>query len=124
MRKKYIKASYETQFWDLHDRDMETGIQLEEIVDDFGLTDAFFPDDGEPTADSSDYQMVLREYESANETAPATVPLEDILEDIRLYMKGMKGIKRVDYMDEIDALRFTLNDGHTYQFVVQDLKGL
>ena len=122
--KKYVKASYESKFWDLHESDMETGIKLEDIVDDYGLSSAFFPSDGEPTADESDYKMVLEEYESNTTDSEKYVSVEDVLEDVRLSMKGIKGIRNVDWIDSINALRFTLNDGHTYQLVLQDLKGM
>lgn len=122
--KKYVKASYESKFWDLHESDMEIGIKLEDIIDDYGLSSAFFPDDGEPTADESDYKMVLEEYESNTPDSEKHVSVKDVLEDVRLSMKGIKGIRNVDWIDSINAFRFTLNNGHTYQLVLQDLKGM
>lgn len=118
--KKYVKASYETKFWNLHDSGFEAGTALEAIIDDFGMTDKFFPEDGEPEATEEDYADVLREYEGGGSTAEV-IDVSDVLDEIRLAAKATAGVKRVDWMDEIDALRFTLDDGHTYQLVLQDL---
>jgi len=61
--KQYVKASYEERFWELHDRDMETGLALEDIIDDLGWESKFFPYEGEPIeAKEGDYKEVLDEY--------------------------------------------------------------
>ena len=35
--KKYIKASYEDKFWQMHDSSMEVGMALEDVVEDLGF---------------------------------------------------------------------------------------
>ena len=61
--KRYVQASYEVKFWELHDKDMETGLALEEIIDDLGWEAKFFPYEGDPIeAEEADYKEVLDEY--------------------------------------------------------------
>lgn len=118
--KRYIKASDETVFWDLHDSGYEVGVALEEIIDDLGLTDKFFPEDGEPTADEEDYREVIKAYIGTGE--PVEVAnLQDIVTNLVSSLNSQPGVKRSNWEDEIDAIRFTLNDGNTYQLVLQHL---
>lgn len=120
--KKYIKASYEDKFWELHDSSVEVGTALEDIVDDYGLEDAIFPEDGEPTASEEDYRAILDDYSlSTGGEGVVDADVYDVLEELRIALKGTAGVKRADWIDEIEAMRFTLSDGHTYQLVLQDL---
>lgn len=119
-----IKASYETKFWDLFDSNMSVGTKLEEIIDDFGWGSRFFPNDGEPSADEQDYKDVLDEYENGSSGSSKYISVDTIINQLIDDLNAMNGIKRVEYADSIDAIRFTLQDGHKYQLVLQDIKGM
>lgn len=124
--KRYVKANNETTFWDLHDSEYEVGTKLEEIIDELGWGDRFFPEDGEPTADENDYRIVLREYygfdnEDEDGDHPGPVHVKDVVADLASTLRSYSGIKHADWEEEIDALRFTLDNGRTYQLVLQDL---
>ena len=121
--KKYIKASYEDKFWDLHDSGYDIGIALEKIIDSKGLDILFFPEDGEPEATEDDYREVLEAYEGSGNSA--NIPsIYEALNEVRNALQGSSDVKRVTWLDDIEAMRFTLTDGHTYQLVLQDLAGM
>ena len=105
---------YDRLFWSLHDRDMETGLELEKIISDFCWDDLFFPEDGEPTATEEDYRAVLQEID-------ADLDIEDVIESIMSEMQGIRGISNISYEESIKAIRFTLGNGIKYQLVVQEL---
>lgn len=113
--KKTIKASYETRFWKLHDN-YDSGITLEEIVDDLGLTDKFFPGEGEPTATEADYKLVLDDFGGDGVT-----DIDDVVAATIQMLGGLVGVKSAHYEPEIDAVRFRLSDNKEYQFVIQQL---
>ena len=118
--KRYIKASYEEKFWEIHDSGYEAGSKLEDIVDELGLADDIFPDEGEPNATEDAYHKILDIYrgkKSIQEIIPRDV--DDVVRDVELCLQNTKGVSRVYYQDEIDAIRFTLSDGYEYQLVLQ-----
>lgn len=119
--KKYITASAEDKFWDLYNTSMEIGDKLEDIITDMGLEDEIFTENGEPTASEEDYEGILREYEYNN---GAVVSVDEILKTVTDHFPEAKGVKRAWFEDEINAIRFTTNDGNTYQLVLQNLKGI
>ena len=43
------------------------------------------------------------------------------MNDLVINLKNTKGVTRPYYEESIDAVRFTLSDGHEYQLVLQDL---
>lgn len=110
-----IQASYEDRFWKLHDN-YDSGITLEEIIDDLGLTDKFFPETGEPTATEADYKLVLDDFGGDNIT-----DIADVVEATIRMLGGLAGVKSAHYEPEIDAIRFRLSNNKEYQFVIQQL---
>ena len=123
--KKYVKASYEDKFWDLYDKvGMEESTKLEDIISDLGIEDKVFPpeDDEEPTASEEDYKKVMELYaEGASIDDVIPRDLRDVMLDIVSSLRSTKGVKHPYYEESIDAVRFTLADGHEYQLVLQDM---
>ena len=80
--KRIIKASYEDKFWNLHDRDYQTGTALEAIVDDMGLEDKFYGD--EISATEAEYKAVLDRYQSnpASSKRTLSVLIERLCENV------------------------------------------
>ena len=108
--KKVIKAStgYEKWFWDLHDKDMETGMALEGIVDSMGLGDEFFPDEGgDPTATEEEYKQVLDAYKNQ----PSTYTLiYTVLEHLVDKAGSIDGVTSCYFDDDTDSIRITVRD--------------
>lgn len=124
--KKQIKASwesYEDKFWDLHESSsVEEGIKIEDIIDELGWTDDFFPEDGEPTADEDQYIEVLSQYLHGRKVTDVVAPdTDDVLKDVANFLKGRDGVKYANYNSSIEGVRFTLVDGYEYQLILQEL---
>lgn len=117
--KRAITASYESKFWDLHDRDYNTGTTLEEIIEDEGLTDEFFPDDGEPIVDEEDYKRILTLYET---NGRSSLQIDEVIDEVTSFLRSMDGITSARYEDEIEAIRFNISGSGTYQLVLQQVR--
>ena len=116
--KRAIKASYEDQFWKLHDRDYETGSALEDIIVDMGMLSKFFPDneDEEPQATEKDYFAVLEAF------GDTSVDIDDVVQSTIESLAKIPGLRAAHYEPEVDAIRFRLPNGKEYQFVIQQLR--
>lgn len=120
--KKYIRANWETYFWNLHEKNMETGIALEEIIDHMGLSDKFFPEDGsEPTADELDYKTVIDSYGAQPHSSEM---IYSIMENIIGAIRGVDGVTGCHYDLNSNSLRITTEDRKNYQLTIEKINQL
>ena len=92
------------------------------IIDQLGLTDEFFPEEGDPQVTEDAYEKVLDVYrgkQKLNDIIPRDA--EDVCHDIVDCLKSTRGVRNAYYEDSIEAIRFTLSDGYEYQLVLQTL---
>ncbi len=116
--KQYVKANWENYFWNLHSKDMETGLALEDIIEDMGLSDLFFPEDGEPEAGELEYKTVIDAYGAQ---PSASININKILEQLVECAKGLDGVASCYLENDIAAIRITTDGKKRYQLVLQKL---
>ena len=120
--KKYVKASYDDMFWDLHEQlGVDEAIKLEDIVEDLGLTDKFFTDEEEPTATEEEYKMVLDAYRGDKSLDALTLTPEEVLDALEATLRGIDGVSHVYYDGEGNKLEFSIADRHDFELVLNDL---
>lgn len=119
--KKYVKANWETYFWDLHDKNFETGTVLEDIIDRMGLSDKFFPEDGEPTANELDYKTIIDTYSSY---PPDSEMIYNIMENIVGAIRKVDGITACSYDLDSNSLHIVTDDRKRFQLSIEKLGGL
>ena len=120
--KRQIRANWENYFWDLHEKNMETGVALEEIIDNMGLSDKFFPEDGsEPTADELDYKTVIDSYGAQ----PASSEMiYRIMENIVKSIREVDGVTACYFDLHSNALRITTEDRKNYELSIEKTANL
>ena len=125
--KRQIKASwesYEDKFWDLHESlGVEEGTKIEDIIDELGWTDDFFPEEGEPTATEDQYSKVLAAYLHGRDYGKvASASIDDVMKKVEDTLGRMDGVKYAFINPGSSEVEFTLNNGAEYGLELRKYK--
>lgn len=120
--KKYVKASYEDVFWDLHEQlDPEEAIKLEHVVHNLDLTDKVFTDEEESTATEEEFKKVIDVYRKGRSLDTLMLTPAKVLDALEDALYDIDGVSHIYYDREGNKLEFSIADRHDFELVLNDL---